>query len=301
MKKVFIKSGEKYLALNLKSATSSLIRAISKAHYPDLEDTLENNSSYPTGVTSEGIRLHAFLDKTETPEGIVVLVVRDPIERFRSACAETGKTAEEALSEQGQKNSHFWPTTRLLIDGIKLYRFESDLDEVATELGLPLPLPNISSNGQKPDLTPEQIARVQAIYSDDIALHESITEAGQVWTAPPVPATDEAKDLKRQELATARHEAVNGGTTFNGIPIRTDNQTRNELSTARQFAKDDPNLTIQWKLGNGSFITLDSPTIIAMADAVLAHQQAQFTKEKLLNDQIDAVTTAEELKAVEWS
>lgn len=111
---------------------------------------------------------------------------------------------------------------------------------------------------------------------------------------------EQAKDLKRQELATARHNAVDGGTTFNGIPIRTDDQTRNELSTARQFAKDDPNLTIQWKLGNGQFITLDSPTIIAMADAVLAHQQAQFTRERELNALVDSATTAGELNAIAW-
>jgi hypothetical protein len=37
-----------------------------------------------------------------------------------------------------------------------------------------------------------------------------------------------------------------------------------------------------------------------MADAVLAHQQAQFTKEKLLNDQITAATTPAEVQAIAW-
>lgn len=185
MKSQYIKSGSAHFALNFKAATSSIARAIVSAHYPDIEDNLINNTSYPEGLTVDNSRWHSQLPKTETPDGDVILIVRDPVERFRSACVETGKTPDEALSEQGQKNNHFWPTSRLLVDGCKLYRFESDLDAAATSLGLSLPLPNIDGgNGEKPTLTPEQLAQVQAIYADDIALYESITEAGQVWVAP---------------------------------------------------------------------------------------------------------------------
>jgi hypothetical protein len=126
------------------------------------------------------------------------------VERFRSACAETDRKVEEILSkiESGEPyNNHFWPTSRLLINGIKLYRFEADLDRVALELGLQLPLPVIATNGTKPNLTSKQIARVQAIYADDIALYNSITEAGQVWEAPepkPEPITVPTSLTRRQ-------------------------------------------------------------------------------------------------------
>jgi hypothetical protein len=109
-----------------------------------------------------------------------------------------------------------------------------------------------------------------------------------------------AKEAKRQELAAARYAAVNGGTVFNGIPIRTDDQTRTELSIARQFAKENPALTVQWKLGTGNFVTLDAATLIAISNAVLAHQQAQFTKERDLAALADAAANAEELTAVVW-
>ena len=91
------------------------------------------------------------------------------------------------------RDPHFWLQSRLLEGNlIKLYRFPSDLDALATEAGLSLPLPNIDGDndpGAKPVLSQAQVARVQAIYADDIALYESIAEAGQEFdpAAPPVP------------------------------------------------------------------------------------------------------------------
>ena len=92
------------------------------------------------------------------------------------------------------RDSHFWLQSRLLEGNlIKLYRFPSDLDALATEAGLSLPLPNIDGDNDpsaKPVLSQDQVARVQAIYADDIALYESITEAGQEFAPaepPPVP------------------------------------------------------------------------------------------------------------------
>jgi hypothetical protein len=101
------------------------------------------------------------------------------------------------------------------------------LDEMAIEAGLQLPLPVVNESGpDKPDLTPEQVARVEAIYADDIALHNSITEVGQVYVAPPVLATEEDKVLKRMELEQIRKAAYQGDlmTSF-GIPFKTDVMT----------------------------------------------------------------------------
>jgi hypothetical protein len=193
MKNQYIKVGSKFFAVNFKAATSSFIRAIISAHYPDLEDLIQNKTSYASGRNADNSRWHVLFKYEPMPDGETVLIVRNPVERFRSACAETGKSPEEVLSEiesGAPYNNHFWPTSRLLVDDCKLYRFETDLDEAATELGLTLPLPVIIGGGTKPDLTPEQVARVEAIYADDIVLHDSITEPGQVYFTP---ATDEDK------------------------------------------------------------------------------------------------------------
>lgn len=300
----YIKSGDAVYAVNLKAASSAILKAIAETHYPEVVDLIVNKSSYPEGVEPMARRVHGALPHVEDPDGPVVLIVRDPVERFRSACGEIRMTADKALDSLesgGFVNRHLLPTSRLLRNGVHLYRYETDLQEAVTALGLEYPLPEfLSTGGEKPDLTPEQLARVQAIYADDIALYNSITEPGQIYNTSHIPISTKDKDHKRQELSFARHQAVNGGMVFNGIPVRTDDQTRTELAIARQFAKENSELTIEWKLGNGSFITLNSDTIISLSDAVLAHQQSQFSREKELNALVDSANTADELSTIKW-
>jgi len=309
MKATYVKAGDKFLALNFKAASSSLIRSISTEFYPELEDTLQNNTSYPEGVTSAGMRLHAFLDKTETPEGTTVLVVRDPVERFRSACAETGKTAEEGLSE-GQKNNYFWPTSRLLKGTVQLYRFESDLEAAATALGLPYPLPEIPtlSTGVNPTLTADQLARVQALYADDIALFESITAAGQVWIAPPVPATDEMKAEKITEFQRLAKTESDSDITIEGIGIfHVDAKTILQLTTIEALIADGTHPALvggeypDYKCVDGSFVNLSATVMATIRTAIMARDlNAYSVKLKGLVDAIAAATNVEELTSINW-
>ena len=102
----------------------------------------------------------------------VALIVRNPVERFRSMCAHRSeRTLEEHLA---------WPTYGPLLQGnfAKYFRFENQLDEAAEWLGLPTPLPqeDATDPALKPNLTPEQEARVREMYADDIALWESLKE-----------------------------------------------------------------------------------------------------------------------------
>jgi len=302
MRTQYIKSGSKYFALNFKAASSSIIRAIISSHYPEIEDKLVNCSTYPDGRTADNSRLHGIIPKTDDPNGEVVLIVRDPIERFRSACAETRKTPDEALSEQGQKNIHFWPTSRFLANDCRLYRFESDLAEAAAALGLSLPLPNIiNPNGEKPDLTAEQLLQVQTIYAEDIALYESINETGQIWTTPSTPVTDEMKSVKLAEIKAARKAAENAGVEIQPFGlIATDLETQMKLSAVYTKALNDPTYTKNWKVGASTWAVLDATTIIAIGDAVEAHVQAQFDREETCAKSILAATTAEELSSITW-
>lgn len=138
-------------------------------------------------------------------------------------------------------------------------------------------------------LTPQQ-------HMDQQRAERQAERLAEMFTADP----DSAKQAKRQELANARYEAEIGGIEVNGMAVRTDRETQSILGNARQYAKEDPSMTVEWKLGNGQFVTLDSPKIIALAGAVLQHVQAQFVKERELNVQVDAATTLEELTAIGW-
>ena len=107
-------------------------------------------------------------------------MVRDPVERFRSACARQGVSVEEGLTRQ-EYDVHFWPLAYmgLLAKGVTHFRFPDQLDACAAWLGLETPVPqtNAESESQKPALTPEQEARVRETYAADIALWESLPPA----------------------------------------------------------------------------------------------------------------------------
>jgi hypothetical protein len=309
MKSKYIKAGDKVLALNFKAGSASLIRAIVQAHYPELEETITNQTHYPDGQDANSSRWHYLVDKTENPTVPVVLVVRNPVERFRSACAETRTVDVDALlgkMEAGEPvNNHFWPTSRLLVDGCKLYRFESDLDDVATELGLTLPLPNIAGTGTKPDLTPEQLARVEAIYADDIALYDSITTVGQVYVAPPVPATEEDKEAAKAVVDSALLAKLIEPIFLNGVKVNTDDKTVSELTGIHTAMGLRPNLKVDKKVGlqagGSAWVQLTATEIGAMVDAVADHKLAAYASAKAKEAEIDAATTLEELETLDLS
>ena len=111
---------------------------------------------------------------------------------------------------------------------------------------------------------------------------------------------DAGKEILRDHFAERRYDFEVGGIDVNGLAVRTDRFTVERIYQARFLAKEDAAFTTDWKLGNGTFMTIDAPTIIGLSDAVTAHLKEAFTKEKVANGSIDAATTVEEVKAVQW-
>lgn len=109
-----------------------------------------------------------------------------------------------------------------------------------------------------------------------------------------------AKKFARDFYSERRYDYEVGGTSVGGLAVRTDRFTVDRIYQARVLAKEDAAFTTDWKLGDGTFLTLDAPTIIAIGDAVTAHLRDAFTKEKVVNESIDAATTIAELKAITW-
>lgn len=85
-------------------------------------------------------------------------------------------------------------------------------------------------------------------------------------------------DLPRR-IAHRRWEAEISGTTFAGMPIQTDRDAQGLLTGAVVSLMLDPEGSIRWKTGDGSFVTLDLPTLSAVLGAVRAHVQACFDRE----------------------
>ncbi len=126
-------------------------------------------------------------------------------------------------------------------------------------------------NGEYVDLTPEEIAEL-------------------------TPTLEQAKALKLGALADQRWSVEVGGMVMDGLPIATDRATASILTAAYVTAKEDPDYSLRFKLGQGQFTTLTASTIIAIATLVRLHIQACFDREDELTD---AVLAADSLKGLD--
>ena len=199
MKKYFI-AGDKLFAFNAKCCTSSMCRAIVKTHHPKIEDYLRSKVKFPNGRNLENQQLHQFVPMRVNPDRPVAVLLREPVSRFRSALGymNLGHAVDEVLrimvEETGEgvangngvligrrqplaANVHLAPQTRFEADeaDITYFTMPNQVDECAEWLGLETPLPRINETKYtKPDLTQEQLAKVQAYYRKDIDLWESL-------------------------------------------------------------------------------------------------------------------------------
>ena len=107
------------------------------------------------------------------------------------------------------------------------------------------------------------------------------------------------KDVTRAEIAHARWAAETGGITLQGMTIRTDRESQGLITGAALKAIQDAEYSCSWKT-DGGFVQLSAPQILAIADAVREHVQAQFDHELALLAIIDAAGTPEDLEAVTW-
>jgi hypothetical protein len=154
----------KCVVLTPRSGSHSLAAAALAAWYPE---------QYAAYLASDGTwHPAAFLPEENFDNTLnAAIVVRHPVERFRSMCAHR---LDKSLS-QHLAHPSYDPLPQGTFD--RAFRFENGLDAVAEYLGLPTPLPQIDATDEadKPTLTPEQEARVRELYADDVALWESLS------------------------------------------------------------------------------------------------------------------------------
>ena len=179
-------AGRIAVCVNYKAASATLARAIIATYHPDLNRLITSppgggkGTAYPDGRSADSMRWHALCPKIvygTAPH--TLLVVRNPVDRFVSACAETGMTDVDAvlnrLESGTEPNAHFWPQSRFAEDSPTLYRFGRDLKKLADDLDLQWPLPNIIRRDKptKPMITQAQADQVLQIYADDLTLYQS--------------------------------------------------------------------------------------------------------------------------------
>ena len=193
-------AGDKLLAFNAKCATSSFCNAIIKRHHPVILDELVNHTHFPYGKKMDEVgQLHKFVPTRVNPDRPTALLVREPVERFRSAIGFLGlsKSVDEVLRVMTEETNdgivrdngqlfashrpvaadiHLLRQSRFLHDDADLTIFSmKDVDKCAEWLGLPIPLVRYNeTSGPKPDLTDGQVDKIKQYYRRDIELWESI-------------------------------------------------------------------------------------------------------------------------------
>lgn len=107
------------------------------------------------------------------------------------------------------------------------------------------------------------------------------------------------KERRRASASLIRKVKEQGGVAINGKPFPTDERTQGKLSGAALSAVIDPNYSVRWKFGDGSFLSLSASDLIEVAQAVRAHIQCCFDREKDLIDAINAAATFSDLAAID--
>ena len=191
-----------------KVGSSSLARAIIASfpadinpRVPDYEALITDpNTQYPIGVTADNNFWQRTVPNTSTPTKPVFMFVREPVQRFLSAMAQcnlididaalagyTGDTDlvnETGASISPASNFHFMPQLQYAQSGqqTKLYQFPGQITQFCSDVGMEiLPLVNPARN-PKPVPTDAQTASIQAAYAADVALYNSISAPGQVYS-----------------------------------------------------------------------------------------------------------------------
>jgi hypothetical protein len=206
------------LAFIPKSGCSTLSRCVIKAFQPT-EESLIENADFPEGKNANNSMWQTYVLREKYPSKPILAMIRDPVERFRSAVSQFktndvdsiinslinntafdsgGKRRKQIIAS---KNRHFMPQILWVDVNTKLYKFPEHINEAAAEIGFILPLPQINAASYpKPTLTAEQTAVLEEYYAEDIALFESIVSPGiitgvisanPVSLVPPVIPDDE--------------------------------------------------------------------------------------------------------------
>ena len=114
---------------------------------------------------------------------------------------------------------------------------------------------------------------------------------GSDWIAPGGPVDLYAYAARRRAQLLEAHRI-----DVAGCSVPTDKVTRDTLTAGYVKASANPAYQIaDWKVASGQYVMLDAAAIIAIADAVEAHVQVMFSRNRIADEAIEgglATTTA---------
>jgi hypothetical protein len=172
-------NGNKGLALVTRSGSHTLFKAILEEFYP------QNNQSEQV-LVHEHDRWHPVMNLSDIHDLSMfeitnleyAVMVRDPIERFRSSCARVGCTVGEGLGMHNE-NVHFWSMKSMGIlesPNVKYFKFPEQISQCAIYLGLTNPVSHLNQENidKKPILNQTDIIQIQQYYAEDLMIYNNL-------------------------------------------------------------------------------------------------------------------------------
>jgi hypothetical protein len=188
------------IAMNAKVGSTTLSNVVVRQFYPELVSEVMYNVDTTKPNWEETPMWQVFCPKEYYPTKPVVLMVRDPIERFKSALNQTGiSNIDDAVTyirenRQWQfphlsdthalrDNPHFRKQMSFIKSGITtyLFKFPDHFAQAAAFIGITIDLPNLNHSNHNLTLDNRQTNLLSNYYSEDITLFNSISTAGVIY------------------------------------------------------------------------------------------------------------------------
>ena len=110
------------------------------------------------------------------------------------------------------------------------------------------------------------------------------------------------REWRLKELAAQRYNVECGGITVPGIGhVATDRQSQSMITGALTYVTMVSAQTIDWKLTDGTFVTITLPQVQELASAVGGHVQTCFAHEHTLKQMITHASTDDDIHSVDIS
>jgi hypothetical protein len=192
MQKFYYRTPNYSVAHNAKAGCTSMACAIIRTYYPELEAKVREQSDNGIGDWQETPLWQLYCPKEFTPTAPVVLLVRQPLLRLKSALVETDLTDVQAVvnaiqnNEQWKfphlsdahalrENPHFLKQSSYINGETHLFRFPSHLPEAITFLGLDGNFPYLNQADREINIPQILLARINQYYAQDFNLYSNIT------------------------------------------------------------------------------------------------------------------------------
>lgn len=128
----------------------------------------------------------------------------------------------------------------------------------------------------------------------------SVGATGQLPSQTPK-TLSQSKTEKLQELAYARYAEECEGIFVSSAQYNTDRNSQAQIASTHSALTSGAVGSVDWKTGNGGFITHTAATFAPVYAAVVAHVQAAFSREKELAASVAAAQTIEAVEQIVWA